>query len=118
MLVPFKHLQKIKKNLKMTAKEFLAALPSKINNQDFKEVSTTLHFDFHDEQYTIDVKEGVASFHDGLDGEPEVVITAKADDFAKIASGDTNPMMAMMMGKLRISNPGAMMKYAKMLGIM
>ncbi len=29
-----------------------------------------------------------------------------------------NPMMAMMMGKLKISNPAAMLKYAKILGLM
>ncbi|MBK8429598.1 MAG: hypothetical protein IPL27_28240 [Lewinellaceae bacterium] len=33
-------------------------------------------------------------------------------------SGDLNPMMAMMTGKLKISNPGEMLKYAKMFGLM
>lgn len=59
----------------------------------------------------IDVSEGVA---DGA----EVNITVKEDDLLSIIQGNTNPMMAMMMGKLKISNPGAMMKYAKILGLM
>jgi putative sterol carrier protein len=51
-------------------------------------------------------------------GEPEITLKAKAEDFAKIAAGDMNPMTAMMFGKLKVSNPAAMMKYAKMLGFM
>lgn len=102
----------------MTAKDYLSALPSKINPDDLKDIATVIHFDLKDEQYTIEVKDGAASFIEGIEGDPEVVITAKPDDFAKVASGETNPMMAMMMGKLKISNPAAMMKYAKLLGLM
>lgn len=102
----------------MTAKDYLSSLPAKISPDDIKDINTVLHFDFKDEQYSIEVKDGAATFKEGMEGDAEVVITAKADDFVKIASGETNPMMAMMMGKLKISNPGAMMKYAKMLGLM
>jgi putative sterol carrier protein len=64
------------------------------------------------------VNDGAISVHEGLAEEAEVSITAKEEDLLSIIKGDTNPMMAMMMGKIKISNPAAMMKYAKILGLM
>ncbi len=103
----------------MTAKEYLAGLPSKIDPNEAKDINTTLHFELAGEgDFTLKIENGQANFSEGLTGDPEVALKANADDFVKIATGDMNPMMAVMMGKLKISNPGAMMKYAKMLGLM
>ncbi|MCY1376331.1 hypothetical protein D9M69_638130 [compost metagenome] len=55
---------------------------------------------------------------EGAVEDAEVNITVKEEDLLSIIQGNTNPMMAMMMGKLKISNPGAMLKYAKILGLM
>lgn len=102
----------------MNAREFLERVPKKVDPEENKGLNTALHFDFNEEQYTLAVKDGVAEFLEGLVGDPEITLKAKADDFAKIAAGEMNPMTAMMFGKLKVSNPGAMMKYAKMLGFM
>lgn len=103
----------------MSAKEYLQNTASRLTATDVEGVTTTLHFDFGGgADYSMVVADGKAEFVDGLVGTPECVIKADADDFVKIATGDMNPMMAMMMGKLKLSNPGAMMKYAKMLGLM
>jgi len=103
----------------MSAKEYLQNTASKLSPAEIGDVNTTLHFDFGDgAAYSMIVADGKAEFNEGLVGNAECVIKANADDFVKIATGDMNPMMAMMMGKLKLSNPGAMMKYAKMLGLM
>ncbi len=102
----------------MNAKEFLQSIPGKVKPEENPGLNTALHFDFDDEQYTLDIKDGAVSFAEGFIGDPEITLKAKADDFAKIAAGDMNPMTAMMFGKLKVSNPAAMMKYAKMLGFM
>ena len=103
----------------MTAKEYLQNTASHLTATDIDGVTTTLHFDFGDgADYSMVVADGNAKFVDGFVGTAECVVKADADDFVKIATGDMNPMMAMMMGKLKLSNPGAMMKYAKMLGLM
>ncbi|WP_337041628.1 SCP2 sterol-binding domain-containing protein [Emticicia sp. 17c] len=103
----------------MSAKEYLQNTAARLTAAEIGDVNTTLHFEFgNDAQYSMIVADGKAEFKEGLEGSPECVVKADADDFVKIVSGDMNPMMAMMMGKLKISNPGAMMKYAKMLGLM
>ena len=103
----------------MSAKEYLQNTASKLTSGDIDGISTTLHFDFGGgANYSMVVADGKAEFIEGLVGTPECLLKADADDFVRIANGDMNPMMAMMMGKLKLSNPGAMMKYAKMLGLM
>jgi putative sterol carrier protein len=102
----------------MTAKEFLDSLPAKIAAQEASDIQTTIHFDLGEEQYTLAVANGAATVKEGLLGESEVTLKTSGEDLVKIASGDLNPMTAMMFGKLKISNPAAMMKYAKMLGLM
>ncbi len=102
----------------MTAKEFLSNLPGKIKPDENPELNTIMHFDFNDEKYSISVENGIAKFSEGLNGDAEVTLKSSASDFAKIAAGEMNPMTAMMFGKLKVSNPPAMMKYAKMLGLM
>ena len=103
----------------MSAKEYLQNTASRLTASDVEGVTTTLHFDFGGgADYSMVVADGKAELIDGFVGDAECVVKADADDFVKIATGDINPMMAMMTGKLKLSNPGAMMKYAKMLGLM
>lgn len=103
----------------MTAKDFLEKIPAKVKPADVEGLKTILHFDLGEtEKYSIKVEDGKANFIEGLVGDAECVLSAKADDFVKIATGETNPMMAMMTGKLKVQNAGALMKYVKLLGIM
>lgn len=102
----------------MTAKNYLESIVAKIKPEDLKDVDTNIHFELGDEKYTIAINDGKAAFKEGLIGEGELGMKATPENFLKVAQGDLNPMMAMMSGKLKIKNPGAMMKYAKMLGLM
>jgi putative sterol carrier protein len=102
----------------MTAKDYLQGIVAKIKPEEVEGVETNIHFELGDENYTIAINDGNAAFLDGLVGEGELGMKATPDNFLKVANGDMNPMMAMMAGKLKIKNPAAMMKYAKMLGLM
>lgn len=102
----------------MTAKDYLQGIVAKIKPEDVEGVDTNIHFELGEENYTIAIHDGNAEFQEGLVGEGELGMKATPENFLKVASGDMNPMMAMMSGKLKIKNPAAMMKYAKMLGLM
>lgn len=102
----------------MTINDYFEKLTTKINPADIEGVSTLINFDLKGKEMHLVVKDGGISAHEGLGEDAEVSITAKEEDLLSIIKGDTNPMMAMMMGKIKISNPGAMMKYAKILGLM
>ena len=100
-------------------KEFLFALPSKVPPEAVEGLSTLFHFDIGDAgSYTIKLDDGKMDVSEGLNGDPACKVTASAETLSKLLSKDLNPMMAMMTGKLKISNPGEMLKYAKMFGLM
>ncbi|MEO6760163.1 MAG: SCP2 sterol-binding domain-containing protein [Saprospiraceae bacterium] len=100
-------------------KEFLFSLPEKVSPDAIEDISTLFHFDIADAgQYTVQIDDGKMAVSEGLQGEPSCKVSTSAANFSKLITGDLNPMMAMMTGKLKISNPGEMLKYAKMFGLM
>lgn len=105
----------------MNAKEFLSSLPAKVPLEAIEGVETLFHFDISGEggtQATIEIKDGDVKFEEGLQGDPKCVVSASHENLKKVLSGSLNPMMAIMTGKIKISNTGEMMKYAKIFGLM
>ena len=105
--------------MQIDAKEFLFSLPAKVNPEVLEGLNTVFHFDISDSgSYTVSINEGKIAVADGLNGEAACTVKTSAESFGKLISGNLNPMMAMMTGKLKISNPGEMLKYAKIFGLM
>ena len=100
-------------------KQFLFSLPEKADPAAIEGLSTLFHFDVSDSgKFTVQLADGKINVSEGLNGEASCKVSTSADSFSKLVSGDLNPMMAMMTGKLKISNPGEMLKYAKIFGLM
>ena len=105
----------------MTSREFLYKLPSKVSPEAIQDLETTFHFDLEGEgggQFTVEVKEGKVKVTDGLTGDPNCVVKSNEETFNKLISGDLNPMMAILTGKVKISNQSEMLRYAKLFGLM
>jgi putative sterol carrier protein len=105
----------------MTASEFIKSLPAKASAEALEDMDTNFFFDLEGEgggQYTLVAHDGQLHLHEGRYGEPKCEVKAKADNFMKVIRGDINPMMAVMTGKLKISNTGELLKYAKVFGLM
>ena len=105
----------------MTSREFLYALPTKVSPSVIEGLDTVFHFDLegdHGGQYTITIANNQIAVSDGLNGEPKCVVRATAENFINLATGELNPMMAVLTGKVKISNQGEMLRYAKIFGLM
>lgn len=105
----------------MTSREYLNALPSKVSPDAIEGLETIFHFDLEGEgggKFTVRVADGKVDVSDGLNGEPKCVVRANEETFNKLISGDLNPMMAVLTGKVKISNQGEMLRYAKLFGLM
>lgn len=103
----------------MDVKSFLFSLPERVNPDAVEGLSTVFHFDVSDSgQYTVRLDNGKMSVSEGLQGDAACKVAASTDTLSKLLSRDLNPMMAMMTQKLKISNPGEMLKYAKIFGLM
>ncbi len=105
----------------MTARDLIMKLPSRVNPEDIKDHRTRFHFILQGEgggDFTVVIENGACTVDEGLSGDPECTIKSKSDDFVKVVKGDLNPMMAVMSGKLSISNTSELLKYAGIFGLM
>jgi len=105
----------------MTSREFLYELPAKVDPAAIDGLETIFHFDLEGEkggQYTISVADQKVTVSDGLTGEAKCVVRSTGDTFIKLATGELNPMIAILTGKVKISNQGEMLRYAKLFGLM
>ncbi|HAD13365.1 MAG TPA: hydrogenase expression protein HypA [Saprospirales bacterium] len=103
----------------MDIKQFLFSLPDKVAPEAVEGLSTLFHFDIADAGlFTVKLDNGKFDVSEGLTGEATCKVTSSAEVLEKLLSKELNPMMAMMTGKLKISNVGEMLKYAKMFGLM
>lgn len=97
-----------------TARDIVLNLPQRFKPEAAKHESAVFHFQLQGDtggQFTVRVHNGQCSVEEGLSGDAECVITAAASDFEDAELGRTNRQMAVMMGKIRISNLGAMLKF-------
>lgn len=105
----------------MTSRDFIFSLPNKISSQAIEGHETTFHFILEGEgggEYTVHVHDNQVDTIEGLTGDPSCVIKATNENFLSLIRGDLNPMMAVLTGKVRISNQGEMLRYAKIFGLM
>ena len=96
------------------ASEILKSLPTRLKADKVNGVKTTFHFDIEGPnggQFTVNVANGNCTVADGLIGEAKCVLKAKDSDYEDVELGRTNPQMAVMMGKIKISNIGEMMSF-------
>ncbi len=104
-----------------SVKEFFDRLPDKVSPEAIEGMEAVFHFNFsgdEDGTHTVKIKDQKLEIEEGLEGEPECIISGKSENFLQVLNGETNPMMALMTGKLKVSNTGVMMKYAKIFGVM
>ncbi len=103
----------------MTAKEFLMGLPTKVDPAALEGEETRFHFEIEGEgDVTLAIEDGKLLADEGKSGEPSCVVKANGKNFLKLVQGDLNPMMAILTGKVKISNQKEMIKYAKLFGLM
>jgi putative sterol carrier protein len=104
-----------------SAKDFITTLPQSVPQEYLEEVDTNFHFDIEGEgggQFSVIVKDNNIEVLEHFEGEPNCVIKAKEENFIKLLRGELNPMMAVFSGKLKVSDTGEVMKYAKIFGLM
>lgn len=105
----------------MTALELLKGLPSKIDERVLDGENTVFHFILSGDdggELTLTVEDGKPAAHEGIVGEPKCVVEASDKVLLQILKKETNPMLAMLTGKLKISSKGEMMKYAPKFGLL
>ncbi len=103
----------------MTVKEFLHGLPRRVVPEALEGKDSLFHFLISGDEggeFTVRIRDGEVRVSDGLEGTPKCTVRAKDKHFMKVVNGEMNATMAVMTGKVKISNLSEMMEYAKLLG--
>jgi len=101
----------------MTAKEIIMSLPLRLKPGAGTGIDIIFHFIIKGDgggQFTVKVKDGVCSVIEGLEGEPKCVVETTDKTYEEVETGKTNPQMAVLFGKVKVSNVGSMIKFAEM----
>lgn len=96
--------------------DLFASIPARFRPDRAEGVSLLFHFDLNGDeaiQYTVAIKDLKCSVEEGLHGQPDCIVKTKSQTYIDIETGKANPQMALMMGKVKVSNIGEMMKFAK-----
>ncbi len=98
-----------------TAKEIILSLSERFKaDQVDGDLDIIFHFNISGDNggdFTVHIEDDECKVTEGLTGEPKCVISCKDKVYEEIELGKTNAQMAFMMGKIKISNIMAMMKF-------
>jgi putative sterol carrier protein len=99
----------------MTAQEFFATLPERVDPGKTAGMNNTYVFDVEGAgQWTVAVDDGAVSVTEDA-GEADCTISATEETLVKIAKGEANATTAYMTGKLKIKGDmGAALKLQKL----
>jgi acyl-CoA dehydrogenase len=100
-----------------TAKDIIYSLPQRLKAEKAANANAIFQFDIEGPnggQFTAKLENGVCTVSDGLTGTPNCMIKAKDKDYEDVELGRTNAQMAVMMGKVKISNIGEMLKFIEL----
>lgn len=92
-------------------------LPERFRYEKAGGYATMVHFKISGAEggeYTVAVTRGVCSVSSGLSGQPKCLVETSAKTYIDMETGKTNPQIAFMMGKVKISNIPEMMQFIGM----
>ncbi len=100
-----------------TAKEIIQSLPQRMKPGTGIGVDILYHFKIsggNGGNFTVTVKDGKCEVKEGLEGEPKCIVESTDENYADAEWGRINVQMAVMFGKIKVSNIGSMMKFIEM----
>jgi putative sterol carrier protein len=88
-----------------TVADVFKDMQGKFNSDKAAGINATFQFDITGDgggQYNAVIEDGEATFNEGTADAPTVTITALDEDWVRIVSGQLNPQMAFMTGKIKV----------------
>lgn len=98
-----------------TVAELFHTLPHRFRADKAGETSLLFHFVISGKEsgrFTVQIENGTCEVREALHGEPDCIVQTKDKTYKDIELGRANPQVALMMGKVKVSDLGAMMQFA------
>lgn len=101
-----------------TAREIIKSLETRFKAEKAPAgYSTLMHFNIsgtNGGEFTVKVENGACSVTEGLEGTPKCTVSSSDTTYQGVELGKDNPQMAVMMGKIKVSNIGEMMTFVNL----
>jgi putative sterol carrier protein len=105
----------------MVPADIFAKIPENFNAEKAAGVNMTLVFSLSGENggdWTINIADGKVDVNKGKAESPSATINMDGDDYVKMMSGELNPMMAFMSGKVKVDGDlNSVMKMQSIFGM-
>lgn len=105
----------------MVPADIFAKIPENFNPDKAAGVDMTLVFSLSGSNggdWTINIANGAVDVQEGKAENPSATINMDGDDYVKMMSGDLNPMMAFMSGKVKVDGDlNSVMKMQSIFGM-
>lgn len=99
-----------------TLPELMRSLPARHRKDKTEGWKARVHFKIKGSatpEWTVNIDSITCSVKEGLEGTPDCVVSTTEDVYLAVEQGKQNPQMAVLTGKLKISNVAVMMRYTK-----
>ncbi len=100
----------------MTVEGLIGSLPERLRPDRAEGWRAVFHIVLKDAErpeWTVTIDDGRCRVEPGLAGAPDCVVRMSAETYVGIESGRVNPQTAFMMGRVKVSDVGQMMRYVK-----
>ena len=103
--------------MQFTAKDIITSAPRRFRKEKANGINTIFHFELSGEEnllYTFKISDNQCELNEGLIGQPKCVIKTNQKTYEELETGKANPQMALMLGKIKVSNLAEMMSFTKL----
>jgi crotonobetainyl-CoA:carnitine CoA-transferase CaiB-like acyl-CoA transferase/putative sterol carrier protein len=100
----------------ITARQILLSIPSRFRPEKAQDYSTVFHFDITGKtggQFTIIIKHAQCKLLEGFHETANCIVKTNDQIYVDLETGRLNPQIALITGKVKVSNIAEMMQFAK-----
>ncbi|MFN8277542.1 MAG: CoA transferase [Chitinophagales bacterium] len=99
-----------------TAADILSSAPARFRPERAPASHKIFHFLITGDEvlnWSLELHNGQCKLHHELLGSPDCIVKTSAKTYIELETGQANPQLALMMGKIKVSNLSEMMQFAK-----
>lgn len=92
------------------------SIPDRFRPAKAEGYASIVHFDISGDepiQFSVSIDHGECQLEEGLQGKPSCVVKAKSKHYVALESGEMNPQLAILTGKVKVSNINEMLRFSK-----